>query len=208
MTIKTGDRRFEERKRFDRLPEGYKIRRVQQIGPNTTRKLTDGATGALYEIASVTPQWTEWGEGHATSMWSGGCERRGYIEVAVPDKPGRGSYLYRATDSGVKLANRWRKLRGEPLLPEHEHDYGEWESAGALLRHTERRYCACGSFESRTIPKGDRDARGPDWPESLTTYQLHEAILVEPDLDRLDKLNAELMARLDADSRPALERVR
>jgi hypothetical protein len=196
VNIKTADRWFKDRKQFDTLPAGYTLRPVPTIGPNTSRRLTGGGESALYEIASVTPRWTEWGEGHSTSMYSGACERRGYIEVAVPDKPSRGSYLYRATESGVKLANTWRKLRKEPLLrwePDgHVHEWSEWDYAGAP-HGSQRRYCACGSEQTRK-----HDARGEEWPESLTSWELHEAILVEPDRDRLSMLNAELQARLDA----------
>lgn len=77
--------------------------------------MTEAANAALYEIAEA-QGWTEWGYGHGTSMYSGACERRGYIEVAEPDKPSRGRFLYRATRAGIVLANTWRKERGEELL--------------------------------------------------------------------------------------------
>ena len=181
-------------RQFEKLPEGYTIRPVPRIGPNTSRKMSRESEGALVEIAAAYPNWTEWGHGHATSMWSGSCERRGLIEVAVPDKTSGvgwkakpvGRYLYRLTDSGVRLVNAWRKERGEEPLPEHEHAWDEWSSIDAP-GGSERRYCACGAFESR-----------PAWPKHLSTDELHEAILTEQEEWALRKLNAELKARLDA----------
>jgi hypothetical protein len=184
----------EEHEQFAKLPEGYSIRRAPQIGPNTSRKLSRESEGALHEIASAYPNWTEWGYGHATSMWSGSCERRGLIEVAVPDKTTGvgwkakpvGRYLYRLTDAGVRLVNARRKLCALELLPEHEHAWDEWSAIDALPG-TERRYCECGAFESR-----------PAWPKHLSTDELHEAILNEQEEWALRRLNEELKDRLDA----------
>lgn len=179
------ERHAERKRQFDKLPDGYRVRRVLPIGPTTSRKMSPESNAALVEIAAHTPRWTEWGDGHATSMWSGSCERRGYITVAE-DKAGRGRNLYRATDSGVRLVNEWLRAAGRPTLPEHEHAFGEW-AREFTPRHTERRHCECGAFESRT-----------SWPERLTDDELHDAILVEPDEGKLSILNAELRNRLDA----------
>jgi hypothetical protein len=36
----------------------------------------------------------------------------------------------------------------------HTHRYGEWEFAGPLFRGQERRYCECGSFQTRRWKAG------------------------------------------------------
>lgn len=199
--MKTGDRGFEGRKKFDVLPEGYTIRTDRKLtSAKTTRKLTPDAQGALHEIASVTPAWTEWGFGHATSMYSGACERRGYIEVAEPEKPSQGKFLYRATRAGVKLANTWRAERGEEPLPvprptveEAEHWKRDPQIIGGMPEGQDFKVIADFATDPTLDPVG---ARGEEWPESLGYWELHDAILAEPDAERLRTLNAELAARL------------
>lgn len=200
MRIKTADRHLDGRARFDALPEGYTIRRCKPISQGTSRKMTDGGNSALYEIAAATPAWTEWGYGHATSMHSGACERRGYIEVAAPAKPSQGKHLYRATRSGVQLANEFRKARGEPLLPvprpsveQAEHWKRDPQIVGGMPEGQEFKVIANFATDPTLDPLG---ARGEEWPESLGYWELHDAILAEPDVERLRTLNAELAARL------------
>lgn len=182
---------MKEHKQFESLPEGYEIRRDRVLtSARTSRKMTLGGDEALYEIAAATPRWTEWGDGHATSMHSGSCERRGYIEVAVHKSK---RLLFRATREGVLLANKWRKERGEEPLPLPDEP--------TLLALIESNVGA----ESQPLTREEVEefierragARGSEWPESLGTFELHDAILAEADRDRLEMLNAELRARLD-----------
>jgi hypothetical protein len=188
-------------RRFEKLPEGYEIRRGRVLTSSSTRReMTDGGEAALREIAAETPRWTEWGGGHGTSMYSGACERRGYIEVAIPDNPARGRYLYRATRSGVLLANKWRKEAGMPPLP---------VPAATLVANTAATSVPLTREEVESVELPSEDlgvgVRGDEWPENLTTWELHDAILAERDVERLRMLNAELQARLDATPGIAVE---
>ena len=226
---KTGDRFFAQRVQYPELPEGYTIRRgLLLTSSKTSRKLTPHAQGCLREIASVTPLWTAWGEGHATTMYSGACERRRYIEVAVPDKASRRPYLYRATRSGVELVNGWRRDEGLKPLPlpaapveaaparprvEHQNTNGvkvtvTRSEQGSVVEADCQCFGLPGRIHSREdcplrLAQMEATRRGPDWPESLTTYELWDAIVAEPDRDRLEMLNGELRARLESQLTPS-----
>lgn len=197
---------------FETLPEGYEIRRVKPIGSTTSKRMSPESCGALMDIAAATPCWTEWGYGHATSMWSGSCERRGYVEVAVPvkttgrDKTPVGRFLYRATRKGVLLANEWRKASGMPKLPVPAAPGDPGKPAASIeVAWIAPEAVAVDVAVAATVGPG---VRGTEWPENLDTWELHDAILAERDVERVRMLNAELQARLDAVPGVAAEAVR